>query len=102
MTAFWPYYINEHKNPLTRRIHFWGNTNLLFWLLLAFIRRSIRLSIFAIVSSYLIAWFGHFFIEKNKPATFRYPLLAGVCDMIMYCKMLNGTMDAEVAKYLDK
>lgn len=100
LEEFWPYYVNEHKNPLTRQLHFVGNTNLFFWLLLALIRRSFRLIVFAVVSSYLIAWIGHFFVERNLPATFRYPVKSAICDMIMYAKMWSGDMDTEVAKYV--
>lgn len=97
---FWPYYVNEHKRPLTRYLHFMGNTNLLVWLTLALLRRSVKLAGFAVISSYLIAWIGHFFVEKNVPATFRYPVWAAICDMVMYVKMWNGTMNAEVARHV--
>ncbi len=64
------------------------------------VRRSPALFGFAVASSYAIAWIGHFFFERNIPATFRYPLLAGVCDVIMYYKMWRSEMDVEVAKYV--
>jgi hypothetical protein len=38
-------------------------------------------------------------VERNIPATFRYPVMAGICDLLMYIKMWRGTMDAEVARY---
>jgi hypothetical protein len=50
--------------------------------------------------SIALAWVGHFGFERNVPATFRYPLKAAICDMVMYFKMWQGTMDAEVAKYV--
>ena len=96
---FWPYYVREHQHPLTRQLHFIGNTNLFLWLGLASLKRSPGLVIFAIVSSYAFAWIGHFFVEKNMPATFKYPVLSAICDMIMYGKMWRGEMDAEVEKY---
>jgi hypothetical protein len=100
LEEFWPYYVQEHSKLLTRQFHFIGNTNLFFWLFLALWRRSFGLIIFAVVSSYLIAWIGHFFIEKNVPATFRYPIMSAICDMMMYVKMWRGEMEAEVAKYV--
>jgi hypothetical protein len=100
LEEFWPYYVNEHKKPLTRQLHFVGNTNLLVWLLLALLHRSLKLAILAVVSSYLIAWIGHFFVEKNLPATFKYPVKSAICDMILYAKMWSGQMDSEVAKYV--
>ena len=102
LSEFWPYYVNEHSQPLTRQLHFLGNTNLFFWLFLAFLKRSFFVMGFAVVSSYLIAWIGHFFVEKNMPATFRYPVKSAICDMKMYFKMWNGTMGDEVVKYVSK
>jgi len=55
--------------------------------------------LWAVVSSYAVAWIGHFFVERNVPATFRYPLMAAICDMVMYYKMWRGEMVAEVEKY---
>jgi hypothetical protein len=101
LDEFWPYYISQHRKPLTRTLHFIGNTNLFFWLLLALVRRSPRLLMFAVVSSYALAWIGHFGVEKNKPATFDYPILSAFADMRMYWHMLNGTADGEIAKYLN-
>ena len=100
LAEFWPYYVREHSNPLTRQLHFVGNTNLFLWLLLSLIRRSPKLGVFAVLSSYTIAWIGHFFVEKNRPATFQYPLMSAVCDMLMYVKMWRGQMNAEVKKYI--
>jgi|SRR6185436_17393328 len=97
--AFWPGYVREHRKPLTRQLHFIGNTNLIIWLLVAVFQRSLLWAIFAVVSSYAIAWIGHFFVERNRPLTFKYPILAAICDMIMYFKMWRGEMDAEVARY---
>ncbi len=97
---FWPYYVSEHANPRTRKLHFWGTHNLLFWLCLAVVRRSPKLFIFAVVSSYAFAWYGHFFVEKNRPATLDYPILSAFGDIQMYIKTWLGQMDAEVAKYV--
>ena len=102
INEFWPYYVNEHSNSLTRQLHFIGNTNLFMWLLLALVRRSPGLLIVAIVSSYAIAWIGHFFVEKNRPATFEYPIWSALCDMRMYYLMWSGQMEREVAQYVGK
>lgn len=96
---FWPYYVSEHANPLNRKLHFWGTNNLFFWLTLAFLRRSVKLAVFAVISSYAYAWIGHFFIEKNRPATLEYPILSALGDLQMYIKTWQGQMDAEVVQY---
>ena len=99
LNEFWGYYVQEHSQPLTRQLHFIGNMNLFLWLLFALWRRDWRLIVWSVISSYGFAWIGHFFVEKNRPATFEYPLMSAVCDMRMYYEMWRGTMDAEIAKY---
>ena len=63
--------------------------------------RSALMLIIAVISSYTLAWIGHFLIERNIPATFRFPLKAAICDMVMYYKMWRGEMDAEIEKYVE-
>src|SRR5262249_23606049 len=96
---FLPYYVSEHANPFNRRIHFCGTTNLFFWLMLAWLRRSHKLAVFFVVSSYAFAWFGLFFVEKNRPATLDYPILSALGDLRMYIKTWQGQMDSEVIRY---
>jgi hypothetical protein len=36
------------------------------------------------------AWVGHFFFERNAPATFRHPLRSLACDFLMFRDMLAG------------
>jgi hypothetical protein len=58
-----------------------------FWLLLT-----------ALVTGYAFAWIGHFFLEKNKPATFTYPWLSFMGDWKMWALMLAGKLDGEMKK----
>ena len=51
------------------------------------------------VIGYAFAWYSHFFVEGNKPATFGHPLYSFKADWIMLGKILSGTMDAEVARW---
>jgi hypothetical protein len=97
---FWPYYVTEHANPLNRKLHFWGTNNLFLWLMVALVRRSPRLVVFAVISSYAYAWIGHFLIENNRPATLDYPILSALGDLQMYVKTWQGQMDNEVARYV--
>lgn len=96
---FWPYYVSEHANPLNRRLHFWGTNNLFFWLVVACFRRSTKLIVFAVLSSYACAWIGHFLIEKNRPATLEYPIFSAIGELVMYVKTWQGTMNADIARY---
>ena len=99
LAAFWPDYVRAHRQPATRWLHFVGNTNLFVWLVVALIRRDLRLVGVGVLSSYALAWVGHFGVEGNVPITFRAPVKAALCDLWMYVKMWRGTMDAEVARY---
>lgn len=89
---FYPYYLSEHSNRWNKVMHFVGTT--LFFIALGF---TIYLAnpwlIFGIVvTPYLFAWIGHFFIEKNKPATFQYPLWSLAGDFKMYFQLMFGKL----------
>lgn len=96
---FWPDYVRAHSHPWTRRMHFIGNTNLLIWLAAAALRRRPALVPIGVATSYGLAWIGHFCIERNVPATFKYPILSAFGDLAMYAKMWRGSMDAEVERH---
>ena len=42
---------------------------------------------------YGFAWVGHFFYEKNKPATFKYPVYSFIGDWVMYKDILLRKID---------
>jgi hypothetical protein len=46
--------------------------------------------LYALLCGYGFAWIGHFFFEKNKPATFQYPFYSLAGDWVMYKDMLIG------------
>lgn len=100
LDEFWPAYVRQHAAPANRRMHFVGNTNLIAWLVLAALRRSAALVVVAVISSYALAWIGHFYFERNTPATLRYPVLSALADLRMYLLTWRGEMDAEVARYV--
>ncbi len=97
---FWPFYVCEHRNKLTRQFHFVGTTLALSALAGGLATRHKWLLAVAPVVGYGPAWFSHFFIEKNRPATFTYPKWSLMADFVMWGKMLAGTMDAEVEQIL--
>jgi hypothetical protein len=99
LEEFWPFYVNEHRKPVTRWLHFIGTSTIFAWLLTAIIRRDPKILIMAVVSPYAYAWAGHFFVEHNRPATFKYPVKSLLADFIMYGKMWQGQMGREVERY---
>ena len=89
---FWPYYLGEHSNPVCRILHFVGTTGALTLAGIAAVTLNPFLLLPALVCGYGFAWIGHFFIEKNRPATFKYPLWSLRGDFKLYGLMLRGKM----------
>jgi len=90
LKEFYPYYLTEHQNPTSRKLHFAG-TALLFVILFFAIYLEKYSLLFAIpIVGYGFAWVGHFFFEKNKPATFKYPLFSLASDFILFFDLLKG------------
>ncbi|GMP85601.1 hypothetical protein CsSME_00038693 [Camellia sinensis var. sinensis] len=71
MEEFWPFYMNQHSKPATRRWHFAGT---------------------------LATWYSHFFVEKNFPATLSHPFWSLLCDFKMFGLMLTGQLDREIKR----
>ncbi|AAN70083.1 DUF962 domain-containing protein [Pseudomonas putida] len=89
---FYPYYLGEHSNPTCRRLHFVG-TSLVIALLAYTIGSGKWLLLLAVpVFGYGFAWVGHFFFEKNRPATFTYPLYSLAGDFVMFRDILLGKL----------
>ncbi|MND84217.1 hypothetical protein D3C80_761040 [compost metagenome] len=87
---FYPYYLGEHSNPTCRRLHFVG-TSLVIALLAYTIGSGKWLLLLAVpLFGYGFAWVGHFFFEKNRPATFTHPLYSLIGDFVMFRDILLG------------
>lgn len=85
---FYPFYLSEHMNPVCRGLHFLGSS---FVLLIIFISFSnIQYLLMAPFFGYGFAWVGHFFFEKNRPATFSYPLYSFLGDWVMFKDIIIG------------
>ncbi|MDN3578442.1 DUF962 domain-containing protein [Chitinimonas viridis] len=87
---FYPYYLGEHQNRTCRRLHFVGSALVLLLLLAALLRGQAALLWLLPVIGYGFAWVGHFFFEKNRPATFKHPLYSLMGDWVMFWQMLRG------------
>lgn len=99
---FWPFYISQHMQARTRRLHFIGTTAGLFFLGLALLSRRLAFIPAGLASAYGLAWVGHFVVEKNRPATFQYPLMSFRADFRMYRLMWKGEMEREMARFRDE
>ena len=95
---FWPYYVRAHAQRRTRVLHAIGSTLALICIALAiFVNPWFLLG--APLIGYAFAWYSHFFVEHNKPATFGHPFYSLAADFVMLWKIVTGKMDAEVARY---
>ncbi|MGO8968173.1 MAG: Mpo1-like protein [Myxococcaceae bacterium] len=95
---FWPYYLGEHRRPGTRLLHLVGTTLAIFLALFAVTTGRWLLLVAALVCAYTFAWVGHFFIEHNRPATFRYPLWSFAADLKMWWAALTGRLQNELQR----
>lgn len=90
LKEFYPFYLSEHQHPTCRRLHFIGTALLLMVLVAALATQTWWWLWLIPVIGYGFAWVGHAFFEKNRPATFQYPLFSLASDFIMFWDILRG------------
>jgi hypothetical protein len=95
---FWNFYVLAHQQSATRIFHTVGTLSGWSLLAAAIILRRSWLVVAAIVVPYAFAWFSHFFVEHNRPATFGHPLWSWLADQKMVAMVLAGKMDQEVER----
>ena len=80
---FYPYYLSEHKLRINKILHAIGSLTGLIFLMYILYVGEYKLIPVSFIFGYTFAWIGHFFFEKNKPATFKYPLYSFLGDWVM-------------------
>jgi hypothetical protein len=99
---FWPFYLDQHKNKTNQILHLIGSGLGGTWFFAFFIVpefvlltpipwpwQGIGAIVPALIIGYSFAWTGHFVFEKNRPATFRWPLYSFIADWKMIFLMLS-------------
>ncbi len=87
---FYPFYLGEHADRTSRRLHVIGTSAAVLQMLVAVLMREPLLLLSALVTGYGFAWIGHYVFEKNRPATFKYPLYSLRGDFRMAREVFTG------------
>jgi hypothetical protein len=87
---FYPFYLSEHRNRTCRRLHFVGTSFALGFLVQAIESLNGWWLLVASAAGYALAWTGHFFFERNRPATFSHPFYSFAGDWVMWRDILAG------------
>lgn len=88
-TEFYPFYLGQHKNKTCRVLHVIGTTLVFFLLVYIITMQNYKLLGLLPILGYGFAWIGHFYFEKNRPATFTYPLYSFMGDWLMWWQIIT-------------
>lgn len=91
LKEFYPFYLSEHQNLNSRILHFIGTGLVVMSLFAAVLFHQWRFLLITPFLGYGFAWVGHYFFEKNKPATFKYPAYSLASDFILFWDLLTGS-----------
>lgn len=95
---FWPYYLSEHKLITCRALHYVGTIASATLLIYFIVTQQWALLPLVLIAGYGPAWIGHFFIEKNRPATFTYPWWSFMGDYKMCYMAIKGELRGELSR----
>ena len=87
---FYPYYLEQHTNPGSRRLHVCGTLLAVLIAAAALLSNHLLWLIAAPLAGYVPAWVGHLLFQHNLPATFRHPLYSLRGDFVMLAEVLTG------------
>jgi hypothetical protein len=87
---FYPFYLSQHQNSTCRQLHFIGSLLILVLISYTIYSGVWLLLLLVPLLGYGFAWVGHFFFEKNTPATFSHPAYSLIGDWVMFKDILIG------------
>ena len=89
-SEFYPFYLEEHANSTCKLLHFIGTWLVVLVAVVAFILNEPKWLWLMPLLGYGFAWVGHFFFERNRPATFKHPLYSLLGDFVMWKDIMTG------------
>ena len=89
---FYRFYLTEHRNINSRRLHAVGSSLGIYFWSKAILQRKAKYLAYGLVSGYACAWVGHFFFEHNKPASFKQPFYSFISDWRMLSDIVRGRL----------
>jgi hypothetical protein len=89
---FWPHYLREHSGKRTRVLHYIGTALVLIAAAALALTGNWVWLLAMPLAGYGFAWFAHFFVEKNRPATFTYPWWSLRSDFRMFFLAVTGRL----------
>ncbi len=95
---FWPYYLREHSRPETRALHYAGTSLVVLFALAALLSGHYWLLLTLPIAGYGFAWAAHLLLERNRPATFKYPRWSLAADFKMWAYWLTGRIGPELER----
>lgn len=98
-SEFYRFYLTEHRNIVSRRLHAAGSSVGIYFFTKAIRQRKPKYLVYGLLSGYACAWVGHFIFEKNKPASFKQPLYSFISDWRMLSDILRGNLSLKDRKY---
>jgi len=93
---YYKHYLSLHQNKICRRLHVVGQLMTILFVIctvMLTLKTSPWFSLLLIITPFIVypfAWSGHFFFERNKPAAFKHPIKAKICDWIMLFDIIRG------------
>jgi hypothetical protein len=92
LAEFYPFYLSEHRHPVSRALHYAGTWGSVLGVLALLATGNLRWLLAALICGYGFAWVGHYVFEHNRPATFRYPFYSLASDFRMWWELNLGRL----------